>query len=134
MMAPATRTKNKTKHPAVPVMTPAAQRKAGIKAAPPPKPKKVTKDQTVRELKVHIATLENPNEETFSKEPLVCSSDPPHTCYVLTQNQFTKGSSPPLDEDEDLVMETGVSTEVDSNNYTSGGCKQTAKSGPSNAR
>ena len=92
-MAPATCTKNKTKHPAVPVMTPAAQQKAGIKAAPPPKPENVTKDQTIQELKVCIAVLENPDEEMFSKEPLVCSSNPPHTCYVLTQNQFTKGSS-----------------------------------------
>ena len=122
-MAPATRQKNKTKHPGAPVMTVAAQRKAGIKAAPHPKPKKVPMAETIRELRAQIAVFENPDEETFSKEPLVRSSNPPHTCYALTQIQFMKGSSPPLDEDEEdpSVMETEVSTEVDSNEYISGG-------------
>lgn len=129
-MAPATRPKNKSQHPAAPVMTAAAKRKAGIKTAQRPKPKKVTKDQTIWELRAQLAAFENPDEETFSKEPLVPFSNPPLTCYALTQAQFTKGSSPMPDEDEEepFVMETEVQTEIDSDEYVSGRQKRTAKS------
>ena len=68
-MVASTRPKNKLTHPAAPVMTEAAKLKVGIKTRP--RPKKVTKDQTIRELQAQIAALKNPEEETFSKEPLV---------------------------------------------------------------
>ena len=64
-----THPKNKTTHPAAPVMTPAAKRKAGIKVKL--LAKRVTKDQTIWELQARITSLKNPHEEAFSKEPLV---------------------------------------------------------------
>ena len=64
-----THAKNKTAHPAAPVMTNAAKRKAGIDAKQPPK--RVSTAQTVRELLARIDALENPQGKTFSKEPLV---------------------------------------------------------------
>lgn len=64
-----TRAKNKLTHPAAPVMSDAAKRKAGIKTKR--RQKRVTKDETIRELQARIAALENPDEESFSKEPLV---------------------------------------------------------------
>ena len=52
-------------------MTTAAKQKAGIKTVKCWK--RVTKDETIRELQARIAALENPDlEESFSKEPLVC--------------------------------------------------------------
>jgi len=52
-------------------MTVAAKQKAGIKTTQ--RRKRVTKDETIRELQARIASLENPDsEESFSKEPLVC--------------------------------------------------------------
>ena len=69
-MVASTRNKNKLTHPGAPVMTVAARQKAGIKVKPPLK--RVTKDQTIRELKAQIASLQNPDGEPFSKEPLVC--------------------------------------------------------------
>lgn len=66
-----THLKNKVAHPAAPMMTDAAKIKAGI---PPTKrrSKKQTKDDQIRELKAHLATLEHPDEATaVSKEPLV---------------------------------------------------------------
>lgn len=69
-MVASTRAKNKLTHPATPVMTEAAKQKAGIKTKR--RPKRATKDETIRELQARIAALENPEEETFSKEPLVC--------------------------------------------------------------
>jgi hypothetical protein len=50
-------------------MTAAAKKKAGIKTKL--RPKRVTKDEMIRQLQVEIAALKNPDEETFSKEPLV---------------------------------------------------------------
>jgi len=65
-----TRRKNRLAHPAAPVMTEAAKQKAGIKTKR--RAKKGTKDaDTIRELQARIAALENADEETFSKEPLV---------------------------------------------------------------
>lgn len=64
-----TRPKNKNAHPAAPVMTKAAKEKAGIKTKPTQR--RITKDQTIRELQARIAALENPDEGEFSKEPLV---------------------------------------------------------------
>ena len=69
-MVTSTRAKNKLAHPAAPIMTEAAKRKAGIKHKQ--RPKRVTKDETIRELQAQIAALKNPEGETFSKEPLVC--------------------------------------------------------------
>jgi len=69
-MVASTRNKNKLAHPAAPVMTAAAKQKAGIKTKP--RPKRVTKDQMIRELNARIAALENPDEKQFSKDPLVC--------------------------------------------------------------
>ena len=51
-------------------MTEAAKRKAGIKAKRPSK--RATKDETIRQLQAELDALRNPNEESFSKEPLVC--------------------------------------------------------------
>ena len=68
-MVASTRRKKKDAHPAAPVMTKAAKQKAGIKTTR--RTKKPTKDETIRELQAQIAALENPHEETFSKEPLV---------------------------------------------------------------
>ena len=65
-----TRTKNKDAHPATPVMTKAAKRKAGIKTKQCTK--KVTKDETIRLLQARLTALENPDGESFSQEPLVC--------------------------------------------------------------
>jgi hypothetical protein len=70
-----TRPQNKLARPAAVVMTKAAKQKAGIKSKRPSK--KPTKDETIRELRAQIAALENPDEETFSKEPLVRISSPP---------------------------------------------------------
>ena len=64
-----TRPKNKKAHPAAPVMSDAAKQKAGI--AIKKRQKKATKDETIRELQARVATLENPAQESFSKEPLV---------------------------------------------------------------
>ena len=71
-----TRPKNKTAHPAAPVMTKAAKERAGIKTKPTQR--RVTKDQTIRELQARIAALENPDEEEFSRDPLVCTIE--HLC------------------------------------------------------
>ena len=68
-MVATTHPKNKLSHPAAPVMTQAAKKKAGIKVKQ--RPKKATKDDTIQELRAHIAALENPDEGPFSKEPLV---------------------------------------------------------------
>ena len=70
-MVASTRKKNKTVHPAAGVMTAAAKQKAGIEVKPPSK--RVTKDQTIKELLARIDTLQNPDREPFSKEPLVCA-------------------------------------------------------------
>ena len=66
-----TRPKNKGTHPAAPVMTKAAKTKARIKTKP--RKTKVTQAVTIRELRAHIAALEDPDGEAFSKEPLVSS-------------------------------------------------------------
>ena len=70
-MVASTRAKNKLAHPAAPVMTETAKRKAGIKMKR--RSKKMTKDDTIRELQAQLAALQNPNEASFSKEPLVCT-------------------------------------------------------------
>ena len=72
--------KNKLAHPAAPVMTTAAKRKAGIKTNP--RPKRVTKDQTIAELRARLAAFENPGETAFSKEPLVHITKPLHLSWV----------------------------------------------------
>ena len=68
-----TRAKNKTTHPAAPVMSEAAKVKAGITPAKP-RAKRMTKDATIRELEARIAQLENPDGPHPSKEPLVRAS------------------------------------------------------------
>lgn len=65
-----TRGKNKVVHPAAPVMSDNAKRKAGIKTKA--RSRRVTKDQQIRELKAQVFALENPGSDPFSKEPLVC--------------------------------------------------------------
>ena len=62
--------KNKKAHPAAPVMSDAANIKAGIPTKK--RAKQVTKDETIWELKAKLASLENLGREPFSKEPLVC--------------------------------------------------------------
>lgn len=66
-----TRTKNKLSHPAAPVMTRAAKEKAGIKTQA--RRSRVTKDEKIRALEARLAAFENPQEESFSNEPLVRS-------------------------------------------------------------
>lgn len=68
-MVTTTRAKNKTSHPAAPVMTRAAKEKAGIKTQQ--RRPRVTKDQKIRLLEARLAAYENPEEESFSAEPLV---------------------------------------------------------------
>jgi hypothetical protein len=90
-MVASTRAKNKNKHPAAPVMTEAAKRKAGIKAKQ--QPKKKTKDQTIRELRAQIAFLKNPEEESYSKEPLVSTAtDIRHADQILIPFSLSKGA------------------------------------------
>ena len=50
-------------------MTAAVKRKAGIKTDS--RPKRVTKDQTIAELRARVAAYENSSGTSFSKEPLV---------------------------------------------------------------
>ena len=90
-MVASTCQKNKTVHPAAPVMTAAAKRKAGIKAKAPPKSKRVTKNQTIKELLARIDALENPDGEPFSKEPLVRTCQPLQIYLVLTTLSFSWG-------------------------------------------
>ena len=80
-----TRAKNQHQHPAAPVMTKAAKVKAGI-INPKKRPKKTTKDETIRELQARLAALEDPDGEPFSKEPLVRVPLPhlPMLCPTLT--------------------------------------------------
>lgn len=132
-MVATTRLKNKLVHPAIPVMTEKAKEKAGIKAKR--RPKKITKDETIRELQARIAALENPDEETTSKEPLVCTpivfSD---LSSVLTCTQFFKGSSPMLDTEDPPFAESEVPTEIDSDDQVFVGRKRTANAGLHDAR
>lgn len=65
-----TRVKNKTAHPAAPVMSEASKVKAGIAPAKP-RAKRMTKDAMIQELEAWIAQLERPDESHPSKEPLV---------------------------------------------------------------
>jgi len=66
-----TRQKNKSAHPAAPMMTEAAKIKAGIPSTRR-RTKKPTKDEQIRELHARLAALEHPDEATaVSKEPLV---------------------------------------------------------------
>ena len=69
-----TRPKNKTTHPAAPVMTEAPKRKAGIKTKQ--RPKRATKDKTIWELRARLAAMEDPAAESFSKDPLVHATQP----------------------------------------------------------
>jgi hypothetical protein len=79
-MVVATRAKNKAARPATAVMTEKVKKKVGIKTTR--HPKKLTKDQTIQELHAQIARLENPSEETFSKEPLVCTQKLPSCMHT----------------------------------------------------
>ena len=85
-MVASTHQKNKLTHPAAPVMTTTVKRKAGIKVRAPPK--RVTKDQTIRELQAQIAALQNPDGEPFSKEPLVSSYQPSDMSQILMTPSF----------------------------------------------
>ena len=69
-MVAETRHRNKSTHPAAPVMTEAAKVKAGIKPAKPHK-KQTTKEAWIRELEEEVAWLKHPDNAHPSKEPLV---------------------------------------------------------------
>ena len=71
-MVAGTRIKNKTTHPAAPVMTEAAKIKAGIPSAKR-RTKKPTKDEQIQELKARLAAVEFPDDKTVAvlKNPLV---------------------------------------------------------------
>jgi len=124
-----TRPKNKGTHPAAPVMTAAAKQKVGIPVKR--RAKKVTKDDTIRELKARIASLESPGGEPFSKEPLVCNliivSSP-----GANDTKFLKGESPSLMETDDHLPEdpepTTEATEIDSDDGVPTGYKRNASS------
>lgn len=65
-----TRLKNKTTHPAAPVMSQAAKIRAGVPTKR--QNKKVTKDEKIRLLEARLAALEHPDDTaTISKDPLV---------------------------------------------------------------
>ena len=68
-MVISTCTKIKLACPAAPVMNKATKQKAGNKTKPPKK--WVTKEATIKELQAHLTALDNPDEVSFSKEPLV---------------------------------------------------------------
>ena len=84
-----TRTKNKLCHPAAPVMTNAAKEKAGIKTKR--RQKRVTKDETIRQLQARIAALEDPDGDSFSQEPLVNIVLLVWTYTTLTTSSFWRG-------------------------------------------
>jgi hypothetical protein len=65
-----TRDRNKTAHPAAPVMSEAAKVRAGIKPAKP-RAKRKTKDTRIRELEEQLARLQRPDDPHPSNEPLV---------------------------------------------------------------
>jgi len=66
-----TRSNNKNKHPAAPLMTEAAKVKAGIPSGKR-RTKKPTKDEQIRELQARLTAAENPHEAiAVSREPLV---------------------------------------------------------------
>jgi hypothetical protein len=66
-----TRTKNKSAHPAMPVMSEGAKLKAGIPSTKR-RTKKTTKDDQIRELQARLAVLERPDDTAaVSKDPLV---------------------------------------------------------------
>ena len=65
-----THIKNKVTHLAAPVMTKAAKEKAGIQ---PKCPKRLMKAKTIWQLQTCIAALENPNKESPSQKPLLCT-------------------------------------------------------------
>ena len=69
-MVAETRRRNKSAHPAAPVMTEAAKVKAGITPAKPRK-KRTTKEARIRELEEEVARLRHPDDAHPSKEPLV---------------------------------------------------------------
>ena len=69
-MVSQTRLRNKTVHPAAPVMTNAAKVKAGIEPAKPRK-KRMTKDAKIRKLEDEIARLKHLGDSHPSNEPLV---------------------------------------------------------------
>ena len=83
-----TRTKNKTRHPGAADMTSAAKVKAGITR---PRPKRVTKDVQIRELKARLAAIENPEAEPFTKEPLVCIVQLFFPCKALIKQLVPQG-------------------------------------------
>ena len=126
-----THPKNKKVYPVVPVMTMAAKQKARIPVKQ--QLKKVTKDNTIRQLKAHVALLESLGGEPFSKEPLVC------LLIIVSSTganntKFMKGESPSLMETDDHPPEdpepTTETTEIDSDNYISTGRKQNASGSP----
>ena len=127
-----TRTKNKSTHPAAPVMTDAARIKAGI---PPAKrrTKKMTKDEQIRELQARLAATEYPDEATVvSKDPLVShgpsnlfqSYDP---CSPLVTTQFTRDGSP-LEDVDPSAVESETPTEVDPDEFVVSGGKRASSS------
>ena len=65
-----TRLKNKTAHPAAPVMSTVAKIRAGVPIKR--QIKKVTKDEKIRLLEARLAAFENPEDTvTVPKDPLV---------------------------------------------------------------
>ena len=77
-----TQPKNKSAHPAAPVMSEAAKVKAGIVPAKPHS-KRMTKDARIQELKAQIAQFEKPDDPHPSKEPLVRASPLTLTCHGM---------------------------------------------------
>ena len=74
-----TRLKNKTVHPAAPVMSNAAKIRAGVPAKR--QNKKVTKDKKICLLEARLTAFENPDDTVdISKDPLVSRL---MTCLML---------------------------------------------------
>jgi hypothetical protein len=122
-----TRPKNKTAHPAAPVMTNTAKIKAGIPTAKR-QTKKISKADQIRELEARLATFEHPDDGNFiSKEPLVSQSAPPlvrTTCAPADPHflQFLRDSSP--EDVERLVVGSEAPTEADAEDYVVVGGKR----------
>ena len=121
-----TRAKNKTAHPAAPVMTNAAKIKAGIPTKR--RTKKPSQKEQIRELEARLEAFEHPDETPpISKEPLVSPVPISRSAPSLTVNQFTRDSSPPDDSDL-LIPDSEAPTEVDLDDFVVVGGKRVSLS------
>lgn len=115
-----TRPKNRTAHPAAPVMTRAAKTKAGIPSTAKPRAKRPVNDK-LREIEARLSVMENPDDATaISRDPLVSSITLSYVLAHLTVTQFTMDDGS-AEEDVDIDMpdmpDSEAPTEVDPEDY-----------------